>query len=146
MDPTILRQSWARIARRREDVARRFYDELFAVAPALRPLFAHTTPEQQRVKFMDSLEALVRFIETPEQLAPYAAELGRRHAVYGALDEHYALVGSALVRALDLTDGLDTTPDERHAWQEAYTLVAAIMRRAALMSTGEMRAAFPPQG
>ena len=144
MDPVVLRASWTRIAADRDAVAARFYAELFAVAPEVRPLFAHTSPEQQRVKFMDSLEALVRFIETPEALAPYAAELGRRHALYGAHDEHYELVGNALLRALDLSEAVAITPAERRAWGEAYTLVAAIMRRAALMSTGEVRAMYPP--
>ena len=65
------------------------------------------------------------------EIDPDAAALGRRHAGYGAVPPHYASVAEALLHALATTLGPAFTPEVRAAWAEAYTLVAAVMRRAA---------------
>jgi hemoglobin-like flavoprotein len=85
---------------------------------------------------------IVDLIGRPERLLPFAADLGRRHVAYGVLDQHYETVGNALLWAIDELVGDRLTADDRQAWTEAYALVSAVMRRAAMMTTGEAKALF----
>jgi nitric oxide dioxygenase len=57
------------------------------------------TPEQVllvRASFAQ-VKALVDALDRLHDVLPAVRDLGRRHARYGALPEHYATVGSALI-------------------------------------------------
>lgn len=136
-----LHRSWERIARMRDDVARSFYQRLFDLDAAAAHLFAGVDMVRQRERLMQSLEAIVRGFEDPETITHMGAQLGRRHVGYGVADRDYDVVQHALVWALDETPGLDLTPEERAAWNEAIALIVAVMRRASTMTTAELRAA-----
>ena len=64
-------------------------------------------------------------------MLPAVRMLGRRHARYGVVPEHYATVGSALIWTLEHALGADLTPAVRHAWIAAYGLLAQTMLAAA---------------
>jgi hemoglobin-like flavoprotein len=139
-----LQPSWLLVEPRSSELARRFYDRLFELDPALRALFAKTDFQEQHRKFVMSIEAIVEHAAEPERLLPYAAQLGRRHVSYGTLDHHYETVGNALIWALDEIAGERMSVDDRAAWHEAFALVSSVMRRAAMMTTGEITAAMRP--
>lgn len=136
----LVRASWARIEPQADRFADAFYARLFEVDPQIRALFAATDMTAHRRKFIDMMQRLVAAVGDPPHFINALAASGRRHAGYGVRDEHYAVVGGALLWALEDFLGPEFSAPTRHAWRELYTLIAAIMRRGA----DQARAAAPP--
>ena len=126
-----LRASWALVVPVAEAVAARFYERLFTLDPALRPLFAHADPAAQRRKLVQTFAVVVAGLEDLGRLLPAVEALGRRHATYGVTAAHYETVREAFLWTLaqGLGDGFDGAT--RAAWATAYDLLAAAMQRAA---------------
>jgi hemoglobin-like flavoprotein len=120
-----------------------FYAKLFAAAPHLRPLF-RGDPAEQAAKLVASLGTIVRNLADPEGNAAMLAELGRRHAGYGAKPEHYDLVVDLLVESL--REILAPHSDERtlDEWRTALRLVSKQMIFAAEASRGTAPPAATP--
>ena len=108
-----------------------FYNRLFTLDPALRPLFKGEMGQQGQM-LMSMIGAAVSGLRNLEQLAPVVRQLGARHVGYGVRDEHYATVGSALLWTLEQGLGPKFTPDVRDAWTAAYTLLSDVMQLGAL--------------
>jgi hemoglobin-like flavoprotein len=126
----LVQESFERIAPLAASAAALFYGRLFELDPALRPLFRSDLETQGRV-LMQTIGLAVRSLDRLEELVPVVQALGRRHAGYGVRDEHYALVGSALLWTLEQALGVDFTPELRAAWTETYGLLASTMQAAA---------------
>jgi hemoglobin-like flavoprotein len=110
-----------------DTIALLFYARLFELDPSLRALFQDDMQKQQR-KLMDTLTFIVTELADIELLLPVAEALARRHQGYGVSNAHYALVGDALIWALDHGLGEWFTPRVRGAWLAAYgTLSGAMM-------------------
>jgi hemoglobin-like flavoprotein len=127
---TLVKTSFASIGPVADAVATRFYARLFALDPALRALF-HTDMREQRYKLVQMLDAIVDALDRPALIAAEVAALGQRHASYGVVAEHYALVEEALLWALAQELGQRWTPEVAAAWRAVYTLVAGTMQAAA---------------
>jgi len=104
-----------------------FYERLFALDPTLQPLFTGDMHEQGR-KLMTMIRFVVKGLHQLELLIPSVQDLGRCHAAYGVLDNHYDTVGVALLATLDQGLGERFTPEVRAAWVSAYILLAGTMR------------------
>ena len=123
---TLVQASFERLGPDLPVLATRFYQELFARDPALRPLF--TTPmELQKVKFAEKLTEIVRAFPRLDELLGHTRALGARHVGYGVRAADYQTLGHALLAALAavLGDGFDAST--REAWALAYNLVAETM-------------------
>lgn len=125
-----LRKTFAIVERQSRIAALIFYQRLFELDPALRPLFK-TDIEQQAAKLMDMLAAALSLLEKPDELAGVLEDLGARHAGYGVKDSHYATVGEALLEMLSSVLGEDFTAEARAAWTELYQQIATTMLRGA---------------
>jgi nitric oxide dioxygenase len=136
----LVQASFARVLALGDQVAVLFYQRLFALDPALRPLFKGDLVGQ-RGKLLAALRMVVGGLDRPDELLPAVRTLGRRHAGYGVVPEHYATVGSALIWTLDHTLGDDFTPAVRQAWTAAYGLLAQTMLAAAEEALRERQAA-----
>lgn len=112
-------------------VVERFYDTLFAIDPTVESLFLGE-PTLQRVKFDDTLTAIIDALEEPTGVARRVRQLGERHAAYGVLPRHYALVEEALIAALGDTLGNRFDVPTERAWRKAYHALADGMMDAAL--------------
>ena len=123
---TLVQSSFERLGPELPAMATRFYQELFARDPALRPLF--TTPlAEQEVKFAVKLTEIVHAMPRLNELLIHTRALGARHAGYGVRAADYDTLGHALLAALAavLGDGFDAST--REAWALAYNLVAETM-------------------
>ncbi len=138
-----IRASWALLTPQADAVADDFYRRLFEASPEAAGLFAHVDMTSQRRKFMHMVAELVRVVDDPGVLVSESVPSGRRHVGYGARDEHYALVGGALLHAMEHALGPAYTPDVGAAWRELYTLVAAVMRRAGARAAARPGAPTP---
>ncbi len=126
----LIRQSFALVAPISDTAATLFYQRLFELDPALRPMFPASLAGQGR-KLMQMLGAAVGLLDKPEALIPTLESLGRRHVSYGVRDEHYATVGAALLWTLEQGLGAAFTPEVRAAWIVLYEVVATTMQGAA---------------
>ena len=126
----LVQDSFALIVPRRAEASAVFYERLFAAAPETRSLFRGDLADQGR-KLMQVLTKIVRNLSDLRPLLDSVDYLAQRHVGYGVRDEHYALVGEALIETL--RDCLGDSFDERteRAWGYAYTILSGRIIRAA---------------
>lgn len=122
-------RSFGQIVPIEDTLAALFYGRLFTVAPSLRPMFGTDMRAQGR-KFRDMLHVIVENLDDRDLLVRSLQECGQRHAGYGVHAEHYALVGTALLWALQQTLNERYTPEVAQAWAALYHLVANTMQEA----------------
>jgi len=127
----LVRASWTKISQNADAVALMFYDRLFELDPAARPLFATSNLIEQRRKLVRALAMVVQGLHHLEGLIPTLADLGRRHAQFGVTEAQYASVGAALLWTLEQTLGPQWTPAVKVAWASAYAALARVMKDAA---------------
>jgi hemoglobin-like flavoprotein len=128
---TLVKDSFAKVAPIAEQAAALFYQRLFELDPALRPLFKGGDMVAQGRKLMASLAMVTAALDRPEKILPAVRDMGVRHAAYGVRDEHYATVGAALLWTLEQGLGRDFTAEVRAAWTAAYARLAGEMTAAA---------------
>lgn len=123
----VLEQSFERVKPNADEFASRFYNYLLIDSPQLRPLFAKTNMEDQKQKLMMSLVLVIENLRNPNYLKIILKNLGERHVGYGAIQEHYPLVGAALLKTFESYLGKDWTPVVQQAWIDAYEVLAQLM-------------------
>ena len=134
----LLEQSFAKIKPRAAAFASSFYDNLFTAYPAAKPLFKTTDLAAQQKKLVSSLVLVVENLRRPDVLSSTLKGLGARHVQYGALPEHYPLVGNALLMTFEQYLGSDWTPETKQAWVDAYGAISTLMLEGADYSTAEI--------
>ena len=82
--------------------------------------------EQGRKLFL-TLATVVDALDRLDTIVPVARELAIRHIGYGAHEQHYAAVGSALVETLRVGLGPAFDRDTEAAWIAAYTILSDTM-------------------
>ena len=128
---------------RRDEIARALHEILRELDPETFALFQSGGGDGRGCNVGLLLDLLVQANEDPRRLVPVAAELGRHHASAGVHHAHYHMAGVALLRALERLLGDAFSTEVRAEWLEAFTLVSALMERAAVR-TGEHPAARLP--
>ncbi len=82
---------------------------------------------EQRKKLMATLAIVVNGLTNLETILPAASALAKRHVGYGAVAEHYPVVGGALLWTLEKGLGEAWTPQVAAAWTAAYTTLSNFM-------------------
>ena len=126
----LVQQTWDKVTPIADDAAKLFYDRLFELDPALRPLFAHSDMKEQRKKLMQMIGFAVRSLGKMDELIPAVRGLGKRHVGYGVQDHHYDTVGAALIWTLEQGLGDAFTAEARESWTLVYTTIASVMKTA----------------
>ncbi len=134
---TLVQASFADVKPIATTAAELFYNRLFTLDPALRPLFKGDMGQQGQM-LMSMIGAAVSGLKDLERLAPVVRQLGARHVRYGVQAQHYATVGSALLWTLDQGLGDKFTPAVREAWTQAYTLLSDVMLLGAMEEEATM--------
>jgi hemoglobin-like flavoprotein len=127
---TLVRDSFAKVAPIAPAAAAMFYDRLFVLNPALRPLFKNDMTDQGR-KLMSMIGTAVANLDRLGDIIPAVHALGQRHAGYGVDPGDYDTVASALLWTLEQGLGADFTPATRDAWTSCYVVLAGEMKSAA---------------
>jgi nitric oxide dioxygenase len=83
-----------------------------------------TDPSVQQSKLMDSLDAVMAYLDRPDEQALLLIEMGRRHAVYGAAPAHYRIVAELLSDAVTELLGDKADAQTRQDWLDAFNLVS----------------------
>ena len=123
----LIEQSFEKIRPNAQEFAASFYQNLFLVNPELYPLFAHKNMEEQKEKLINSLVLVVLNIRYPQNLNEALQGLGARHVEYGALPEHYPMVGNALLKTFKQYLKEDWTEELKQAWIDAYEQISTLM-------------------
>lgn len=97
----VLEQSFERVKPHATEFSRSFYNNLLTDYPQLRRLFAKTNMEDQQQKLMMSLVLVVENLRNSNYLKTILKNLGERHMSYGAVQEHYPMVGAALLKTFE---------------------------------------------
>ncbi|MGB0895652.1 MAG: globin family protein [Parashewanella sp.] len=122
----LIRASWNNILPIKEQAAAMFYQRLFELDPSLKPMFKGDIKEQGD-KLMKTLTVAISSLTQLDILLPILQDMARRHVDYGVKDEHYALVGQALIDTLATAFGDDFNEELKSAWVEMYQTVADAM-------------------
>lgn len=123
----LLEQTFARVKPHATEFASSFYNNLFTDYPQLRRLFAKTKMEEQEQKLMMSLVLVIENLRNPDYLKTILKNLGERHVSYGTMQEHYPMVGAALLKTFESYLGTDWTPEVKQAWTDAYGAIVNLM-------------------
>lgn len=123
----VLEQSFERVKPYATQFSSSFYQNLLNDYPQLKPLFTNTTMAEQEKKLIMSLVLVVENLRNPGYLTTVLQQLGERHVRYGAMREHYPLVGAALLKTLESYLGTEWTPEVKQAWIDAYGVIVDIM-------------------
>jgi hemoglobin-like flavoprotein len=124
----LLERSFALVKGNGVEFSSQFYATLFLDHPAVQPLFANTHLQSQGDKLFASLVLVVDNLRNPEALENALKGLGTRHVKYGALPQHYPLVGASLLKTFAASlDPTDWTSEVQQAWADAYGAVTQLM-------------------
>jgi len=131
-----LEQSFDLVAPKGDELMTRFYDRLFEVAPAVKPLFEGVDMVRQRQALLNMLVVLRESLRDLDDIVPDLEDLGARHVDYGAQADHYPVVGEVLIRSMSEIAGDAWKPEYTAAWQEAYGVVQGVMLQGAAARAG----------
>ena len=125
-DVEILETSFDLIAPRGDELMDEFYSRLFDAAPAVRPLFS-ADMRKQKAMLLSALLLIRKSVRNLDGLVPTLHALGARHVAYGALPEHYPVVGSVLIESMAAIAGDAWTAEIESAWGAAFNVIAGAM-------------------
>jgi hemoglobin-like flavoprotein len=127
LDLEALETSFDIVAPRGDDLVQIFYTRLFAVAPAVKPLFAGTDLPRQRAVLLRTLVLLRKALRDLDAIVPALRALGARHVAYGARPEHYPVVADVLIAAMAEVAGEAWQPRYERAWSATLAVVSGAM-------------------
>ncbi len=107
-----------------------FCNNLLAIDPTLRPLFADDL-EPQANRIMQGLASLVACLDRPETLDPLLDRLGRRLAATGLGVQQYDAALRAWLQTLHHALGVAYNDDVETAWMAAFNALGELVRAAA---------------
>lgn len=139
-----LEQSFELVKPQADSLMDSFYNNLFTDYPAAKPLFTHTDMAKQKQQLKGALVMVVDNLRNPEVLSKTLKGLGARHVKYGALPEHYPLVGNSLLKALEQHAGPAWTADVKDAWIGAYGAITELMLDGADYTSQDIQLEQPP--
>ncbi|WP_433885302.1 NO-inducible flavohemoprotein [Pseudomonas vranovensis] len=113
-----------------EALTTHFYKLMLSEYPQVRPLFnqAHQASGDQPRALANGVLMYARHIDQLEQLGGLVGQIINKHVALQILPEHYPIVGSCLLRAIEEVLGKDiATPEVIAAWGAAYQQLADIL-------------------
>ncbi len=125
----LVQESFAKVEPIADQAAAIFYQQLFAIDPSLQKMFKHDMKAQGKM-LMSTLKLAVGSLNDLPKLVPVLEKLALRHLDYGVKNEHYTLVGNALLRTLKIGLGDSFNDETREAWSATYRLMAKVMKTA----------------
>ncbi|MEM9977548.1 MAG: globin family protein [Cyanobacteria bacterium P01_D01_bin.2] len=141
----LLEQSFELVKPQADEFVGSFYNNLFTDYPAAKPLFEHSDMTKQQQMLKGGLVMVIENLRKPEVLSKALKGLGARHVKYGALPEHYPLVGNSLLKTLEQYAGDAWTFDLREAWAGAYGVITELMLEGADYTQAEVSLGNVPE-
>ncbi|MBW4888737.1 hypothetical protein KXQ82_03385 [Mucilaginibacter sp. HMF5004] len=132
---TLVKESWKLVAVNPLAAGQLFYSRLFQIAPELKPMFRSDMATQSNA-LTTMIGYVINKLDKLDEIIDEVANLARRHVKYGVKDEHYTIVGEALLWTLKMGLGEHWTPQVSAAWVKCYTLLSSAMINASQVTDG----------
>ena len=129
----LLKASYGEVTATPRQLASRFYNELFTLAPNLRPLFPADLTRLQG-HFEAALALVIKNLDEMNVLRESLRDLGAQHVHWGARPEDYVTARESLIRAIGALSGAWNPTVEGH-WREAITAIVVPMLEGAAVHT-----------
>lgn len=123
---SLVQDSYSKIEPMADTAAELFYGKLFNIAPEVKPMF-NSSITMQGKKLMTMIGIAVNGLTELEKIIPAVQQLGKRHVAYGVKDEHFPIVGEALLWTLEQGLGDEWNDELKEAWATTYALLASTM-------------------
>ncbi len=115
-----------------------FYDVLFEIEPALKPLFRNKFQQGKMLtEMVDAALSLLpgtfdelleeERLEIDPKLIPVLQDLAERHVQYQTKAKHYSPVGLAIVTTFERMLGERFDDNTKAAWVELWSLMCSVM-------------------
>lgn len=140
LNVALLESSFELVAPRAEELAEYFYNTLFERAPAVRELFPDDMAGQRKA-LIGGIATIVKSLRDGAALESFLSGLGERHVEYGALAEHYPVIGEVLLQSLAHIAGDAWTEELQSTWAAAYGAIQSTMISAGDGKSSETQAA-----
>ncbi len=127
MNIDLLETTFTALAPQADELATKFYEQLFVNYPEVKPLFVGIDIESQKKKLIAALVLVVNNLRKPEVLGAALHDMGVRHQAYGVTAEQYPMVASTLLGVMAEMAGDLWTDEVAAAWTEALNSVATAM-------------------
>ena len=123
-----VQKSWKMVAAMEPTVVGNlFYNRLFEIAPEVRPMFRNTSIDEQSRKLLSMINYVIIKLNKLDDIIDEVKKLAQRHVQYGVQDEHYSIVGSALLWTLEAGLADKWNNQLKEAWTVCYTILAKAM-------------------
>jgi len=122
----LVKNSWSYVIVNSDAAGELFYNRLFEVAPAVRPMFKGDTKEQAR-KLMSMVTLIVTKLQKLDEIITDIKMLAQRHSKYGTQPAHYKVVGECLIWTLQQGLGDKWNKETEEAWVAVYGILADAM-------------------
>ncbi|HEY9046926.1 MAG TPA: globin family protein [Ohtaekwangia sp.] len=122
----LVKNTWSYVVVNSEQAGQLFYQRLFEVAPAVRPMFTGDIKAQAR-KLMNMVTLIVTKLHKLDDVVDEIKMLAGRHSKYGAKPEHYSVVGECLLWTLEKGLGNRWDAETKEAWTTVYGILANAM-------------------
>lgn len=109
-----------------EEITQTMYEFLFGRNPELKELFKDAEPDQYK-KLAAAVYAYAANIDNLGALGKGIETMAAAHVKTNVKPEHYPLVGSAILNAIEKVLGDAATPEILEAWKEAYFFLADVL-------------------
>jgi hemoglobin-like flavoprotein len=126
VDTNQLRDSFSRIAPRKEEFAASFYQALLEKYPHLRQFFVGVDLKRQQTSLIATLQAMLSESERGEALRTMFRKIGQKHAARQIGAACYPAFGQTLLETLALYDP-QWTEDLRQDWATALEQSVRLM-------------------
>lgn len=107
------------------EITTRMYDRLFSEYPETKAFFANTK-DGQAERLANAVLAYARNIDKLEVLGPSVTAIAKKHVAVNVQPEHYPIVGTVLLAAMQDVLGDAANDEIIEAWKEAYYFLADI--------------------
>lgn len=110
------------------EITKTFYSTMFENNPEVKQFFnmdKQESGEQPKALAM-SILAAAQNIDNLSAILPVVNKIGQIHCDKGIKEEHYPIVGSNLLIAIEKVLGDNSTPEILDAWGKAYGEIAKV--------------------
>ena len=108
------------------EISSRMYEILFEKYPQTKALFPESIEKQPKI-LTAAIEAYASNIEQIEKLHDKLMYIANTHVKSHVLEEHYPMVGDALIMAMKEVLADKATSETLEAWGQAYAYLAEIL-------------------
>ena len=107
------------------EITSRMYERLFSEYPETKAFFANTK-DGQAERLANAVIAYAQNIENLEALGHSVTAIAKKHVAVNVRAEHYPVVGTVLLAAMQDVCGDAASEEVIEAWKEAYFFLANI--------------------